>query len=210
MAFDINAVLNLESGDAVLYDLEHAISFDRDLVLHSGNVEEFSVLIFKNLPSYELPKWKHVSELMVARAGRYHDIGKNFLNGFYEGLLSKPRFDDDDYARVKEHTFMGATLLACLNVNEEKNDRLDPLQFELIMDACLFHHERTDGSGYLHLSSVPPIAELIAVADCFSAGTEKRVYSGAKSEIQLLTELREMPLNQIYVRALEKGLTDRR
>jgi hypothetical protein len=180
-----------------------------NLVTHSENVRDYSVLIYRNLPEYERRLWIGIPEDAVADAGYYHDIGKAFLTRFYKGMMEKPKFDVIDRANIQEHVSCGVVLLQIL-VSQGNPDDAWADRFRLIADACLFHHERTDGSGYLKASPcrVPPIGELVAVADCFSAGIEHRHYEGGarKARKAVLSELKGMPLNLVYVAALERGL----
>ena len=175
---------------------------------HSTNVAKYSLLIFDNLPLYEKKLWDNVTRTQVYDAGMYHDIGKAFLVRFRAGLLDKKTFSALDKLNVQEHTTAGVVLLQMLTGDTKHIDDAYSDSYHLIRDACLYHHERIDGSGYLGImhESIPRIGELVSVADCFSAGTEKRCYHDGKSWHDVIAELKEMPLSQIYVNALERGL----
>ena len=132
-----------------------------------------------------------------------------FLVRFRSGLLDKERFTALDKLTVQEHTTAGVVLLQMLvGENEEHFPEASTIRYRLLVDSCLYHHERTDGSGYLKLphGAIPRIGELVAVADSFSAGTEVRCYSGCKDYEEVIWELKESAYNQVYVNALEKGL----
>ncbi len=179
-----------------------------NLKRHSENVARYSVLIFENLPDYEKKMWSGVDHAQIYDAGMFHDIGKAFMTKFRSGLLEKEKFDALDRFNIQEHVTAGVVILQALIGTKTDYLEADTESFRLILDACLYHHERTDGSGYLKTTheSIPRIGELVAVADCFSAGIEKRIYSDDKSKQEMLKELKEMPLNQVYVNALERGL----
>lgn len=175
---------------------------------HSENVAKYSLLIFDNLPEYEKIQWKDTSRTQIYDAGMYHDIGKAFIVRFRIGLLEKTVFTEIDRFNVQEHVTAGVVLLQMLITNTSEITEANSKNYVLIRDACLYHHERTDGSGYLKTTheSIPKIGELVAVADSFSAGIEKRIYGNKKTWRQMLEELKVQPYNQIYVNALERGL----
>jgi HD-GYP domain-containing protein (c-di-GMP phosphodiesterase class II) len=48
-----------------------------------------------------------------------------------------------------------------------------------VLGVCLYHHLRQDGSGYpkvVRTGSPPPMARVVAVADCYDAMTTHRAY----------------------------------
>lgn len=178
-----------------------------NLLAHSRNVGTYSKFIFENLPDYERKEWGNTNASQVYNAGKYHDIGKVFIESFHKGMLDKLKFDDIDRFNVQEHITGGTVILQAVASLNDITD-INTSAYKMLMDACLYHHERTDGGGYLHVTgnSIPRIGSLVAVADCFSAGIEKRVYSDPKGMKEVLGELKELPLSQIYVNALEKAL----
>ncbi len=178
-----------------------------NLIVHSRNVGFYSRLIFEALPDYERKEWAGIKASQVYEAGKYHDIGKVFIAKFHPGMLDKVNFDSIDRFNVQEHITGGIVVLQIVTSINDITD-IKTATYKLLMDACLYHHERTDGGGYLHAkgNGIPRIGSLVAVADCFSAGIEKRCYSDPKAMEEVLGELKESPLNQIYVNALEKGL----
>lgn len=171
------------------------------IIEHSENVGKYVCLIYDNLPK-RLQKYPREH---IRLAGYYHDIGKLMIHRCYPELLGKSAFDSDDRITIKEHTHFGVILLY-LWASRVHYNVTEPI-FRCLHEAVLYHHERTDGSGYLGLTdNTPFLGELVAVADCFSAGIENRVYGTKKSYRTMLKELRNSPLNQRYVKALIKGL----
>src|SRR6195952_4124268 len=70
-------------------------------------------------------------------AGLMHDVGKMMIA---PAILNKPdRMTADEYQAMKHHPQAGLEILqGCERVTR------------LVMDVCLHHHEKVDGSGYPH------------------------------------------------------------
>jgi len=94
-----------------------------------------------------------------------HDVGKI---GISDTILLKPsKLTDDEFTIMKQHVQIGEEII--LN-SEQLNDAKDVVKY---------HHEKYDGTGYLHgLSgeSIPLNARIFAIADVFDALTSKRPY----------------------------------
>ncbi|MFN8559821.1 MAG: response regulator [Dehalococcoidia bacterium] len=75
---------------------------------------------------------------MIEGAAPLHDLGKIAVA---DAILRKPaRLDPDEFATMQQHTTIGACILAGSGV---------PM-LQLAEQIALAHHERWDGSGYLH------------------------------------------------------------
>lgn len=99
-------------------------------------------------------------------AGLLHDIGKMRIP---DAILNKPgKLTDAEFTTMREHPLAGERiLLASQDVAA------------LVMDVCLHHHEKIDGSGYPHGLSGEQIslfARMGAVCDVYDAVTSDRVY----------------------------------
>ncbi|WP_339411813.1 HD-GYP domain-containing protein [Pseudomonas sp. EA_35y_Pfl2_R5] len=99
-------------------------------------------------------------------AGLLHDIGKMAIPN---ALLSKPgKLTDSEYATVRDHPEAGSHML------------IDSKQVSaLVLDVCLHHHEKVDGSGYPHRLAGEQIslyARMGAVCDVYDAITSDRPY----------------------------------
>ena len=139
--------------------------------------------------------------MVVFRAGLYHDIGKACVNKLYEGLMGMEGFGKNEFMKIKQHPLLGVQLLFLI-ASEEGIDFDNPL-IRTYQNGILFHHERLNGSGYMGFSgdNIPHIARIIGVADCFSAGIERRVYEQPKTPEKVLSEIKE---------DCEKGLLDKK
>ena len=109
----------------------------------------------------------------------FHDIG---TIGVPETVLRKPgALDEREWQEVRAHSSIGANLLS----NVPMLGRVRPI--------VLSHHERYDGTGYpqgLREDQIPLAAQIIAVADAFSAMTDGRPYRAAMSQADAVKELR--------------------
>jgi putative two-component system response regulator len=96
-----------------------------------------------------------------------HDAGKI---GIPDHILLKPsKLNNKEWETMKQHTLVGAQILAGSGAKFIK----------LAEIIALTHHERWDGSGYpkgLKGSKIPLIGRIAAIADVFDALTSKRPY----------------------------------
>lgn len=143
-----------------IFDMLHNMrSYDDSTHTHSVNVGLIAALI---------GKWLRLSEDDVETlilCGMLHDIGKLTIP---LDILTKPgRLTDEEYAVIKNHPLNGYNLL--------KGQLID----NRVKEACLFHHEKCDGSGYpfnLKGEKIPLFAKIITIADVYDAMTANRVY----------------------------------
>ncbi len=99
-------------------------------------------------------------------AGLLHDIGKI---GIPMEVLNKPgKLTDSEFAIVKSHPDVGAQILI-------DSYKVSPL----VLDVCLHHHEKVDGTGYPHGlkgENLSLFAKMGAVCDVYDAITSNRPY----------------------------------
>ena len=99
-------------------------------------------------------------------AGLLHDIGKATVP---LSILNKPgKLTDAEFAAVKSHPLRGHELL----VGGEAASAA-------VLDVCLHHHEKIDGSGYPHKlqgDDISLLARMGAVCDVYDAITSNRPY----------------------------------
>jgi putative two-component system response regulator len=112
-----------------------------------------------------------------------HDVGKL---GIPDSILLKPgKLDADEWEIMKQHTVIGARLLA--------NSQSPILQMgERI---ALTHHEKWDGTGYpnhLEGEDIPLVGRICAVADVFDALSSKRCYKDPWPLEKTLQEIRSL------------------
>ncbi len=99
-------------------------------------------------------------------AGLLHDIGKMAIA---TSILNKPgRLTDQEFDEMREHPARGLELLKAGGVD-------DPV----VLDVCLHHHEKVDGTGYPHRlrgEDISLLAKMGAVCDVYDAITSGRPY----------------------------------
>ncbi|MDR7091365.1 MULTISPECIES: HD-GYP domain-containing protein [Cellvibrio] len=116
-----------------------------------------------------LARQLNLEEEMVREAGfagLLHDIGKV---GIPMKVLNKPgKLTDSEFAIVKSHPEVGAKILI-------ESYQVSPM----VLDVCLHHHEKMDGTGYPHGlkgETISLYAKMGAVCDVYDAITSNRPY----------------------------------
>ena len=154
---------------------------------HSARVAMYTEKLARRIgfSDEEVHKYKNIAFL--------HDIGKVAIP---DSILHKPvGLTDEEYEIMKSHTTRGKEILDEITVEED-----------LALGAG-YHHERFDGGGYpdgLRGDEIPPVAQLIAVADTFDAMYSTRPY---RNQLPLSVALQELEsiagtqLNETYVEA---------
>lgn len=145
----------------VLISLARLKTADDYTYMHSVAVCALMVAVARQL---ELPV-EQVHQAGVA--GLLHDIGKLTIP---DSILNKPeKLSADEFERVKLHPAAGGAIL-------RQNPQLDAL----VLDVCLHHHEKIDGSGYPHHlagEQISLFAQMGAVCDVYDAVTSTRPYN---------------------------------
>lgn len=163
-----------------LFDMLHSMrEFDDITYVHSVNVALISSII---------GQWVNFSKDQIKNlvlCGLLHDIGKLLIP---PEILSKPgKLDSEEYTTIKTHVSLGFNILS-----ERK--------FETqVSEACLLHHERSDGSGYpfgLKSDKIPTAAKIIAIADVYDAMTSNRVYRGSICPFDVVRDMEAGAYNQ--------------
>lgn len=99
-------------------------------------------------------------------AGLLHDLGKAMIP---MTVLNKPgKLTDAEFDIVKSHPVRGWEMLKEANAVEAS-----------VLDACLHHHEKVDGTGYpdkLKGDQISVIAKMTAICDVYDAITSDRPY----------------------------------
>lgn len=112
-----------------------------------------------------------------------HDIGMSKLPPF---LLSRPGpLKQEERDKVVLHPLASAKILQKMEIGAPE-----------IIEACLAHHERLDGSGYpqkLKAAQIKAAGRIAAVADSFSAMIGKRPWGEAKKPMDAARELSTDP-----------------
>lgn len=155
-------LVNSSSTNLQIFDmLQNMREFDDSTFAHCINV---------SLICRVFGRWLRLSDEDIdalTLSGLLHDIGKLSTP---EKILTKPgKLTNEEYRIMKTHTLDGYKTL--------RNYDLDPR----VKEACIFHHERCDGTGYpynLKGDQIPDFAKIVSIADVYDAMTAKRVYRG--------------------------------
>ncbi len=103
---------------------------------------------------------------LAGLAGLLHDLGKALIPN---EILNKPgKLSDEEFEIIKGHPAAGHQLLV-------EGSGADAV----VMDVCLHHHEKVDGSGYPHhlkADQISLFAKMGAVCDVYDAITSNRPY----------------------------------
>lgn len=112
-------------------------------------------------------------------AGMLHDLGKALMP---QEILNKPgKLTPEEFDIIKTHPRRGYELLAgAKNIPGG------------VLDVCLHHHERVDGTGYpdkLAADGITRFARMGAICDVYDAVTSDRPYKAGWDPAQALTQM---------------------
>lgn len=165
---------------------------DEYTYLHSVAVAAMMIGLARQLELDE------ASTRLAGLAGLLHDMGKAVTP---EAILNKPgKLTDDEFDVMRQHPVLGHQLLqAWYDAPEE------------VLDVCLHHHEKVDGSGYperLAGDQISLLARMGAVCDVYDAITSNRPYKEGWDPAVSITRMTswkghfDPPILQAFVRML--------
>src|SRR5262252_1291049 len=120
------------------------------------------------------------SEVAALRsAGYLHDIGMVAVD---RRVFSKAgALDPEEFREMADHTTVGHQIVRSVQFPWPK-----------IPETVRWHHERSDGSGYLDSlkqEEIPQAVRIVAVAVCFDAMTSSRPYRAPMSVVNALSDM---------------------
>lgn len=114
-------------------------------------------------------------------SGLLHDLGKSQIP---LQILNKPgRLTDAEFAAIKRHPEVGHRLLQDMQQPDD-----------VVLDVCLHHHEKVDGSGYPHRlagDAISRFAKMGAVCDVYDAITSDRPYKRGWDPAEAIRKMAE-------------------
>ena len=194
----LRAVLNREEIDFldlrfnILNIMENFMGRHQEL-LNLISVKEKDLITFVHLLHVSVLSMSFASKLGFAKddvldlgiAALFHDVGKLYISS--EILKKEGKLADDEFARIKDHPFLGSMIL------QGYQDALGILPAVVAFE----HHLRFDRKGYpkVPYPRPPHVASLIvSLCDVYDALAQKRSYKT------------DYPPNKIYeIMNLEKG-----
>ena len=124
--------------------------------------------------------WSAARAADIRVAAPMHDIGKI---GIPDAILLKPgHLTRDEYEIMKQHTVIGANMLAGSAIE----------LVEMGREIALCHHEKWDGGGYpngLSGEDIPITARIVSIVDVYDAMVNRRVYKEPIPEIDVLKSM---------------------
>ena len=131
-------------------------------------------------------------------AGLLHDLGKDHIP---LEILNKPgKLSDAEFALMRGHPGAGHALLQGQGLPAP------------VLDACLHHHEKIDGTGYPHrlpAEQITTLARMAAICDVYDAITSDRPYKAGWDPAESLRRMAEWTrdhLDQRLYQAFVKSL----
>ena len=131
-------------------------------------------------------------------AGLLHDIGKMKVP---QALLDKPgKLTDEEFVTVRQHSLAGYEILRSSGKVSQR-----------VLDVCLHHHEKVDGSGYPHRlpgDQISLLAKMGAVCDVYDAVTSDRPYKSGWDPAEAIRKMAEWrghfdwPVFQAFVKTV--------
>jgi len=135
----------------------------------------------------------------VGMAGLMHDLGKAAMP---MEVLNKPgKLTDAEFAIIKSHPVEGHRILRAAGETGP-----------VILDVCLHHHEKIDGSGYpegLQGDGISLFAKMGAVCDVYDAITSNRPYKSGWDPAESLHKMAEWAhghFDELVFKAFVKSL----
>jgi energy-coupling factor transport system substrate-specific component len=162
---------------------------------HSSRVAKYTAMLAKELGYDKETVEKYYSIALL------HDVGKI---GIPKEVLGKPgKLTADEYEIIKSHAAKGYDVLKDISIMPE------------LAVGAQAHHERPDGRGYpnrLQGNDIPPVAQIISVADCFDAMYSDRPYRSRMNFDRAVSIIREVSGTQLspdvvdaFLRLVKKG-----
>jgi HD-GYP domain-containing protein (c-di-GMP phosphodiesterase class II) len=154
---------------------------------HSERTAELSVALAKELGLDE------TSREEVWLASQMHDIGKI---GVRDDILLKPdRLTAKEWEAIKRHPIIAEEILK-------------PIKgIEPVVSIVRAHHENFDGTGYpngIKGDDIPLGAQILAVADTYSALTDDRLYHKQDGIDEAIEKMNKMAGKKLNPRILEE------
>ena len=156
--------------------------------------ETFSHCYSVSLSAYAIGKWLELDEdrlKQLTLSAILADIGKVSID---QKILSKKLpLDEKEMQEIKKHVHYSAELTSSYDLGNE------------LKAGVMFHHERTDGSGYPHGltdEQIPLFARIIAIADVYIALTSNRSYRKKNTPLEAVRIMQNEYMKKLDIKIL--------
>jgi putative nucleotidyltransferase with HDIG domain len=158
---------------SALVSLARLKTHDDYTYMHSVAVAALMVALAKQMGQDE------TQARVAAEAGMLHDLGKAMMP---IDVLNKPgKLTDAEFGTMRTHPERGHELLLTGRGVDAR-----------VLDVCLHHHEKMDGSGYPHRlqgEQISLLARMGAVCDVYDAITSNRPYKQGWDPAESITRM---------------------
>ena len=164
---------SVDRNPDALITLTRIRTLDEYSYLHSVAVSALMISLARRL---DLPP-EYVRQAGIA--GLFMDVGKGFLPA--ELLGKSGPYSAEDWAAMRRHPQLGADAV-----------RASGELSKVVVDVCLHHHERYDGSGYPHGlrgDEISLFARMAAICDTYDAIASDRPHRPALGAAEAVAEL---------------------
>ncbi len=156
--------------------------------------ETFSHCYSVSLSAYAIGKWLELDEDRLKEltlSAILADIGKTSID---QKILSKKLpLDEREKQEIKRHVQYSVKLTDAYDLGNE------------LKAGVMFHHERTDGSGYPHGltdDQIPLFARIIAIADVYTALTSNRAYRKKNTPLEAVRIMQNEYMQRLDIKIL--------
>jgi len=186
-------IQSVSRNSGALLSLSRLKNRDDHIYLHSVAVSALMIVLGRQMGM------EGDTLRILGMAGLFHDVGKVMIP---DNILNKPgKLTAGEFEIVKTHSRRGWEIL-----------KSDPDVDGVVLDVCLHHHERVDGTGYpdqLLGESLSLYARMAAVCDVYDALTSDCSYRKAFSPpdaIHKMTEWQNGHFDKVVFHALVKAV----
>ena len=135
---------------------------------HAIHVKSYVYKMIKSTNASGLTDYNKEEIDAICKGALLHDIGKLYVRNYV--LTKTSRLTAQEKEAITEHTRHGFSAV---------ESYLNELEYHIVKNICLYHHERFDGSGYEGITDLPMYVNIVAICDVYDALTINRVYRDA-------------------------------
>ena len=135
---------------------------------HSIHVKAYVMAMMKKMTADGVLSYTKIEREAILKGALLHDIGKLFVKNVI--LTKDSRLTDEEKMNMTEHPRLGFEAVA---------SSLTELEYDIVQNICLYHHERIDGNGYEGKTELPAYVQIVSACDVYDALTTDRIYRDA-------------------------------